>query len=40
MPAFRNDERATEEKGRKLRREELKVRGLNENGRVDFSIQE
>jgi hypothetical protein len=29
-----------EEKGRKLRREELKVRGLNKNGRVDFSIQE
>jgi hypothetical protein len=29
-----------EEKGRKLRREEMKVRGLNQNGRVDFSIQE
>jgi hypothetical protein len=29
-----------EERGRKLRREELKVRGLNQNGRVDFSIQE
>lgn len=29
-----------EEKGRRLRREELKVRGLNQNGRVDFSIQE
>jgi hypothetical protein len=29
-----------EEKGRKLRREELKVRSLNKNGRVDFSIQE
>jgi len=31
---------AAEEKGRKLRREEMKVRGLNQNGRVDFSIQE
>jgi hypothetical protein len=30
----------TEEKGRKLRREEAKVRGLNTNGRVDYSIQE
>jgi hypothetical protein len=29
-----------EEKGRKLRREEMKVRALNQNGRVDFSIQE
>jgi hypothetical protein len=29
-----------EEKGRRLRREELKVRGLNQNGRVDYSIQE
>lgn len=29
-----------EEKSRKLRREELKVRALNQNGRVDFSIQE
>jgi hypothetical protein len=29
-----------EEKGRRLRREESKVRGLNKNGRVDFSIQE
>ena len=29
-----------EEKARKLRREELKVRGLNATGRVDFSIQE
>jgi DDHD domain len=29
-----------EEKGRMLRREELKVRGLNKNGRVDFSVQE
>ncbi|KZF20128.1 DDHD-domain-containing protein [Xylona heveae TC161] len=29
-----------EEKGRKLRREESKVRALNSNGRVDFSIQE
>jgi hypothetical protein len=29
-----------EDKGRKLRREEMKVRGLNQNGRVDFSIQE
>lgn len=30
----------TEEKGRKLRREEMKVRALNSNGRVDYSIQE
>lgn len=29
-----------EEKGRRLRREEMKVRGLNQNGRVDFAIQE
>lgn len=29
-----------EEKGRKLRREEAKVRALNQNGRVDYSIQE
>jgi DDHD domain len=29
-----------EEKGRRLRREEAKVRALNQNGRVDYSIQE
>jgi DDHD domain len=29
-----------EEKGIKLRREEAKVRALNQNGRVDYSIQE
>ncbi|SMR54434.1 unnamed protein product [Zymoseptoria tritici ST99CH_1E4] len=29
-----------EERGRKLRKEEAKVRRLNQNGRVDFSIQE
>ena len=29
-----------EEKSRKLRREEMKVRALNRNGRVDYSIQE
>ena len=29
-----------EERGRRLRREEVKVRALNQNGRVDFSIQE
>ena len=29
-----------EERGRKLKREEMKVRALNQNGRVDFSIQE
>lgn len=29
-----------EEQGRKLRREEQKIRALNENGRVDYSIQE
>ncbi|OBT88046.1 hypothetical protein VE02_03659 [Pseudogymnoascus sp. 03VT05] len=36
-----NKERiAADEKAKKLRREEMKVRGLNENGRIDFSIQE
>jgi hypothetical protein len=30
----------TEERGRKLRREEMKVRALNQNGRVDYQIQE
>ena len=29
-----------EERGRKLRREEAKVRALNSNGRIDYSIQE
>ena len=29
-----------EERGRKLKREEAKVRALNSNGRVDYSIQE
>ncbi|KAI9724757.1 MAG: hypothetical protein M1812_000032 [Candelaria pacifica] len=29
-----------EERGKRLRREEAKVRALNSNGRVDFSIQE
>jgi hypothetical protein len=29
-----------EERSRKLKKEELKVRGLNGNGRVDYSIQE
>ncbi|KAA8571650.1 hypothetical protein EYC84_001643 [Monilinia fructicola] len=29
-----------EERAKKLRREEMKVRALNQNGRVDFSIQE
>lgn len=29
-----------EERGRKLRREEAKVRALNSNGRVDYNIQE
>ena len=32
--------RDIEEQGRRLRREEQKVRALNENGRVDYSIQE
>ena len=32
--------REAEERGRKLRREEAKVRALNSNGRVDYSIQE
>ena len=35
-PSYRD----VEEQGRKLRREEAKVRALNENGRVDYSIQE
>ncbi len=29
-----------EEKSRRLRREEMKVRALNRNGRIDYSIQE
>ncbi|KAF4636995.1 hypothetical protein G7Y89_g1091 [Cudoniella acicularis] len=29
-----------EERGKKLKREEMKVRALNSNGRVDYSIQE
>lgn len=29
-----------EEKSRKLKKEEAKVRSLNSNGRVDYSIQE
>jgi len=29
-----------EEKGKKFRREEAKIRALNQNGRVDYSIQE
>ncbi|KAI9772101.1 MAG: hypothetical protein M1840_001389 [Geoglossum simile] len=32
--------REAEERGKKLRREEAKVRSLNSTGRVDFSIQE
>lgn len=35
-----NDWAEAEAKGHKLRREEMKVRALNQNGRVDFSIQE
>ncbi|CAL3971357.1 hypothetical protein PZA11_007864 [Diplocarpon coronariae] len=35
-----NEWSQAEEKGKKLRREEAKVRGLNQNGRVDYSIQE
>jgi hypothetical protein len=31
---------AAEEKGKKLRQDEAKVRALNRNGRVDYSIQE
>lgn len=31
---------AEEQKAQKLRREELKVRALNRNGRVDYSVQE
>ncbi|KAG0652365.1 putative phospholipase [Hyphodiscus hymeniophilus] len=41
ISATENEEWAeAEERGRKLRREEMKVRALNQNGRVDFSIQE
>jgi len=35
-----NDLTEAEERGKKLRREEMKVRALNQNGRVDYSIQE
>ena len=35
-----NDWVEAEERGKKLKREEMKVRALNENGRVDYSIQE
>lgn len=35
-----NDWIEAEERGKKLKREEMKVRALNQNGRVDFSIQE
>jgi hypothetical protein len=35
-----DERRETEEQGRRLRREEGKVRALNSNGRVDYSIQE
>lgn len=34
------DEREVEERAAKLRNEELKVRALNSNGRVDYKIQE
>ena len=33
-------DKAAEEKAKKLKREEAKVRALNENGRIDYSIQE
>jgi hypothetical protein len=36
----KNDQDEAEERGKKLRREEMKVRALNQNGRVDFCIQE
>jgi hypothetical protein len=36
----KTDQEEAEERGRKLRREEMKVRALNQNGRVDFCIQE
>ncbi|APA12376.1 hypothetical protein sscle_09g071460 [Sclerotinia sclerotiorum 1980 UF-70] len=35
-----SDRAEVEERAKKLRREEMKVRALNQNGRVDFSIQE
>jgi hypothetical protein len=35
-----DERREMEEQGRRLRREEGKVRALNSNGRVDYSIQE
>ena len=34
------DQSEAEEKAKRLRREEMKVRALNRNGRVDYSIQE
>jgi len=34
------DRQEIEEQGRRLRKEEAKLRGLNDNGRVDYSIQE
>jgi hypothetical protein len=40
-PLDKDDERRElEEQARKLKREEGKVRALNSNGRVDYSIQE
>ncbi|KAG4419810.1 hypothetical protein IFR04_007029 [Cadophora malorum] len=38
--AVEEDYSEAETRGRKLRREEAKVRALNSNGRVDYSIQE
>ncbi|KAI1001302.1 hypothetical protein K3495_g6901 [Podosphaera aphanis] len=34
------DRLAAEEKGKRLKREEAKIRALNSNGRVDYSLQE
>lgn len=34
------DNALEEEKGKKLRKEELKIRALNQTGRIDFTIQE
>lgn len=35
-----NDWSAEEEKSKRLRKEELKIRALNQSGRIDFAIQE
>ncbi|RDL37465.1 uncharacterized protein BP5553_04898 [Venustampulla echinocandica] len=39
-PNSEHDWSESEKKGKRLKREELKIRALNQNGRVDYSIQE